>query len=42
MPSVISLEQIQNIEKNRKEIKKEIYKKIYEQFNKKITITIFN
>jgi len=36
MPSVISLEQIQNIEKNRKEIKKEIYKKIYEQFNKKI------
>ena len=36
MSSVISLEQIQDIEKKRKEIKKEIYKKIYEQFNKKI------
>ena len=36
MPSVISLEDIQQIEKNKKEIKKEIYKKIYEQFNKKI------
>lgn len=36
MPPVISLEDIQNIEKNRKQIKKKIYKKIYEQFNKKI------
>jgi len=33
---MISLEDIQRLENNRKKIKKETYKKIYEQFNKKI------
>jgi hypothetical protein len=32
----ISIEDIQNIEKNKKQIKKQIYKKIYDQFTKKI------
>jgi hypothetical protein len=36
MTPSISLDQIQKIEKQRKEIRKETYKKIYEQFNKKI------
>jgi len=31
-----SIEDIQNIEKNKKQIRKQIYKKIYDQFTKKI------